>query len=871
MRRTKPAFCLAFLIFCFQLFLYPSKAAGPTMVMYSIDQPTTWTKGNSPYIVLGQVKIKAPLTIEAGTIVKFGTGSNDGLNIQSDLFVNGTSEEKVIFTSLRDDAVGGDTDDDHGYYKPHTGDWTSLNFNPSEDKILDVENAAIRYSNFGISISSSNNYYKNRTVKKCELRENGYGILVYNAEPVIENNIIAENQTGILVQASTRKAKISNNAIFQNKFGAQGINSANPALGAIDAKNNWWGDASGPQNENNPSGKGNSAIGQVSFDPWLKQDPAHIGDPVIIIPGILGSWKKDGEWQLDPILHTYDNLYAEFENAGYIPEEDLFTFPYEWRDSNKVNAVALRGKIQQIKNLTHKAKVDIVAHSMGGLLAREYIESGYYDNDVDQLITVGTPNLGAPKDYLTWEAGEFDGPWAYLFKSIFKHEAEENGYYGYSSIFDYIQGRPIVSAKELLPVYNYLYDAENDSALRESYPNNYPRNEFLESLNDQSKVKLLENVETTKIIGKQNRSTTTISGFNVINNVGAGGIWEHGYPQGYNIPLIGEGMKKSDGDGTVTLISAESISIPANRTIALPFEHNALPTDAQKDILEILTGKTPTNEIKNTSIPNILLILVHSPVDIQIQSPSGQKIGKNFANGSEFDQIPGAFYSGFDTDQEFITIPNPEDGEYKVLAEGTGTGEYTIETTKITQDESSSQGAAESTATITGTAVPKVQEENKIEISGDSVKKVEPLTLLSKKKEEEKTNAEVPKVALTDAQTQVEPAVDASPQPFGSRPKIGQLDNLKNSVRNYFKTKLIRKKGERDYLLGWMGNIRVHLKRQQMLLEKSKISQKTYDKHQKEVIGHCDHLIAHIRKNSPQNVDPLAAEILIASISELKN
>ena len=72
--------------------------------------------------------------------------------------------------------------------------------------------------------------------------------------------------------------------------------------------------------------------------------------------------------------------------------------------------------------------MDVVAHSMGGLLAREYIESDYYDDDVDQLITVGTPHLGAPKDYVTWEAGEFLGLFAPVQKRIFALEALENGY-----------------------------------------------------------------------------------------------------------------------------------------------------------------------------------------------------------------------------------------------------------------------------------------------------------------------------------------------------------------------------------------------------------------------------------------------------------
>ncbi|PIW92859.1 MAG: hypothetical protein COZ87_04405, partial [Candidatus Moranbacteria bacterium CG_4_8_14_3_um_filter_43_15] len=474
--------------------------------------------------------------------------------LQNDFYVKGTREEPVVFTSIRDDSYMGDNDDDHGYYKPRVGDWIGLNFNPYQDYALKIEHAKIMYSAFGISIYSSNNHYKNRTVKNCEMKNNGYGILVNNAEPVIENNLIANNQFGIGVNASSKVTKISNNSIFDNEFGAIGSNNANPSLGALDARYNWWGDKSGPNGPDNPNGKGNKVFGKVLFDPWIKEDPLQTPDPVIIIPGIIGSWEKNGKWQIDPIFHTYDDLRSAFLANGYEDGEDeenggnFFTFPYEWRDSNKVNAVELKAKIQKIKNETDRPKVDIVAHSMGGLLAREYIESTYYQNDIDQLITIGTPHLGAPKDYMTWEGGEFMGFESVALKYFFNQEAKENGY---DSIFHYIRGRPMSSVQELLPVYDYLYDDNgSDYDLRTGYPANYPRNEFLENLNKREKTaELADTTELSNIVGKQDRQTTTISGYNVVN-ADMGELWEYGYPHGFEVPWVGDqGLRKSDGDG----------------------------------------------------------------------------------------------------------------------------------------------------------------------------------------------------------------------------------------------------------------------------------------------------------------------------------
>jgi hypothetical protein len=44
-------------------------------------------------------------------------------------------------------------------------------------------------------------------------------------------------------------------------------------------------------------------------------------NPVIIIPGIMGSAKKGDVWLIDPILHTYDDLVATLEANGYQKEK----------------------------------------------------------------------------------------------------------------------------------------------------------------------------------------------------------------------------------------------------------------------------------------------------------------------------------------------------------------------------------------------------------------------------------------------------------------------------------------------------------------------------------------------------------------------
>jgi len=126
----------------------------------------------------------------------------------------------------------------------------------------------------------------------------------------------------------------------------------------------------------------------------------------------------------DKIIGTdfYGNLIDTLQHAGsYLPtlagtpindnHRRFYIFVYDWRQDNVKSAQKLGKLIQQIRKDYHKPdlKVDIIAHSMGGLIARYFIRYGTEDvldnNDfpvtvagakmVRKVILVGTPNLGS--------------------------------------------------------------------------------------------------------------------------------------------------------------------------------------------------------------------------------------------------------------------------------------------------------------------------------------------------------------------------------------------------------------------------------------------------------------------------------------------
>jgi pimeloyl-ACP methyl ester carboxylesterase len=64
--------------------------------------------------------------------------------------------------------------------------------------------------------------------------------------------------------------------------------------------------------------------------------------------------------------------------------------------SSKAHAYELNEIIEQFKVMTNSDKINIVAHSKGGLDARWYLANDLFNDDVEKLIMIGTPNHGSP-------------------------------------------------------------------------------------------------------------------------------------------------------------------------------------------------------------------------------------------------------------------------------------------------------------------------------------------------------------------------------------------------------------------------------------------------------------------------------------------
>jgi len=417
--------------------------------------------------------------------------------------------------------------------------------------------------------------------------------------------------------------------------------------------------------------------------------------PVIIVPGILGSWSTApvGDWDFEPIFNTYTELYNQFLLAGFEPGKTLFKFPYQWRSDNRETAYLLKQKIDEAKSMSGATKVDIVAHSMGGIVTRIYAQSDSYQNDIDQITFVGAPQIGSVNSYPMWEGADLsnnDLMSRVVLWAILREEAWQFGY-SKNEILNYIRNN-VPSIQQLLPIYSYINGR--------TYPEGYPRNELLESLEDSKGRLELRGIRITNIVGN---NVPTMSNIEVLN--GDFGIyWPNGKAMSYGL---------DSGDGTVTL--ASQVAVPGEVIIKDKVIHRDLPKFSINEIFRSLgIDYVSTKTIE--AINKYLFIAAYSPIDFQVIAPDGKKTGFN-KDGIMFNEINGAFYTGNNTETEFLTIPNPQSGEYKVMTYGTGTGSYEIEATYADSENNTSVSSS-----YYGQATPGKEDKLLVEFAPDTHK-----------------------------------------------------------------------------------------------------------------------------------------------------
>ena len=225
-----------------------------------LTQDASWAALPVPYqVVSGFVTVAnngtqaATLTLAPGTTIKFASGT--GLRAanssnQGSLVAVGTQAQPILFTTAS--------------ASPAAGQWSGIFFDPGTvDQTAILDHCTVEYAGQGgggdLTISNANPTIRNSTFRFS----GGPGISLSTANPVIQFNSITGNTTYGVVAASSSDPSLHHNSFAANTTGAISQTSSN----IVDARFNWYGDASGPGGSGGGTGQGVTT--NVAFDPWL--------------------------------------------------------------------------------------------------------------------------------------------------------------------------------------------------------------------------------------------------------------------------------------------------------------------------------------------------------------------------------------------------------------------------------------------------------------------------------------------------------------------------------------------------------------------------------------------------------------------------
>lgn len=98
------------------------------------------------------------------------------------------------------------------------------------------------------------------------------------------------------------------------------------------------------------------------------------------------------------LTYYYHSLITRLKAIGFVPGVTLFGFPYDWRQSTR-HAGTVRRMMQVIGDASKRCscKVDVLSHSMGGLVVRAYMDAHaqHAARHVRAWTTIASPFAGA--------------------------------------------------------------------------------------------------------------------------------------------------------------------------------------------------------------------------------------------------------------------------------------------------------------------------------------------------------------------------------------------------------------------------------------------------------------------------------------------
>ena len=417
----------------------------------NIVADTVFTVSGSPYILNDYIRVYpgVRLTIQEGVELRIGTSTEEDFYpsislVNSILDIQGTKDKRVKLNNI------GIYSDQSNIYLGNTDmEQSGLFITRSKAKIFNSTFSQINtalYSRLS-DISIDYSIFRDNSIAieigpdkifqatNSRIVKNGFDLSFGGEGNATMDFIMTTPTTSLSVRQS----------IFENNTNWSVHNMSEYTF---DFRENWWGQSFGPENK---------VTSNIDFDPWLHSRPVlplisetKCCSSIIFIPGIESSRLKSTTtigsrirlWEpisnidverlfldskgmsldekiysdelVDSFLGIY-NIYKDFIGfLGRFAKEkalnDFVIYPYDWRrdvrdivlngDRRATSTDDLISLVKRVASNSKTGKVTIIAHSNGGLIAKELakeLEKVGETNLIDKVVSIAVPYLGTPK------------------------------------------------------------------------------------------------------------------------------------------------------------------------------------------------------------------------------------------------------------------------------------------------------------------------------------------------------------------------------------------------------------------------------------------------------------------------------------------
>ncbi len=389
---------------------------------------------------------------------------------------------------------------------------------------------------------------------------------------------------------------------------------------------------------------------------WTLNLATYYRSIIVLIPGLLSSWNEDAllhnqqnpqsAWHIGSFIREYTGIQQTFHNLGLAQDRDYLVFAYDWRKRVPDTVQELSAFLQEnVWNYNPLTQVQLVGHSLGGLIARIYTTD--HPLNIERLITIGAPHQGAVDAYKPLMGGELDRQGTSFWLAakmiyVLNHQGAETE----REMFRHVM--PVLF--DLFPTFPFLYP-ESGSAIPPasmSFVNTYlsQYNQHASALTG----------KFTQLFGTSRKDT--IAGYRV-KKASAVHTLLHNYPDG-------EPYERTTDKGDY-LVLAQTV-LPNLDARALSLDHHQLIYKKEGithilDALELPYEASNITEGSQTVTFPLLVFLKQSPLTMRVENSQ----------------------SSFSEQEGIIVIPDAPAGTYRLLLHGMGKGPYQIHIGQITE------------------------------------------------------------------------------------------------------------------------------------------------------------------------------------------